>query len=335
MRHFGEAANGDVDVYAVRALSASVSAWLDYGGMVDTAVCCVNLTIAMGQVPFDISDSAIFSMVSPRNAQVLRLNISSKRLPRPLAEAAKRFLNRLLGFQQFNAIYSQLPLGQPAEFSRMFLDALPVRVEIAGQPRGTIPATGPLIVVANHPFGLLDGMVLEALLMSVRPDVTVMAVHLFAAIPEYRDRWIFVGPRRNRRRRIHSVRGWRRSFQWLVRGGALVMFPASHVSSFQWRRLSLSDGVWSSHIAAFARRTGTPVLPIHLRGRTGWAPQLAGMVWPRLLDLRAVGSLSSQRGRTLHATIGRLIQPVELSEFATDDAAIAFLRQQTEMLARS
>jgi putative hemolysin len=274
-------------------------------------------------------------MASARNTKIFAVKLASKRLPRPVAEAARRALERLVGFEQFNAIYSRLPACEAADFSRMFLDALRVRVELAGQPRDTVPAHGPLIVIANHPFGLLDAMVLEALLMSVRPDVAPLAVHLFAAIPEYRDRWIFVSPRGSRHRRKRSVRGLHRAFRWLFGGRVLLVFPASRVARFQWRCWEVADQPWSPHIAAIARRTGAPVLPVYLHGRGSWAFQLAGIVWPLLQNLRAVGAVSSHRGRTVHAVIGQLIQPSELSGFATNEQATTFLRHRTEMLARS
>jgi putative hemolysin len=274
-------------------------------------------------------------MAFTRSAQILAVNLSKKGLPRPLAEAATPYLHRLLGFEQFNLVYSQLPQCDPEDFSRTFLDALRVRIELDGQPPDTIPTDGSLIVIANHPLGLLDGMMLDALLRSVRPDVTLMAHNLIAAIPEYRDWWLFVGRPRSRSKRTLSVRSLRQSFQWLARGGALVVFPAGRVSCFQWRRWSVADQPWSSHIAAVARRTGAPVLPVYLHGPSSWVFQLAGIFLPLLQNVRAIGAVSNYRNQTLHATIGRLIQPGELSGFVTDDEAIAFLRQETERLARS
>jgi putative hemolysin len=274
-------------------------------------------------------------MAFTRSTQVLAVNLSKKSLPRPLAEAATPCLHWLLGYDQCNSVYSQLPQCDAKDFSRTFLDALHVRIELDGQPRDIIPTDGSLIVIANHPSGLLDGVVLDALLRSVRPDVTVMAHTLMAAIPEYRDAWLFVGSPRSRSKRKLTMRSLRRSFQWLVRGGVLVMFPAGRVSRFQWRRWSVADQPWSSHIAAVARRTGAPVLPVYLRGPRNWVSLLLGIFSPLLQNVRGVGAISNYRNQTLHATLGRLIPPAELSVFATDDEATAFLRQETERLARS
>jgi len=244
-------------------------------------------------------------------------------------------LNWLLGFDQFNLLYSQLPECDPQDFSHTFLNALGIRVEFDGQALDTIPSGGPLIVVANHPLGLLDGMMLDAALRSVRPDVTIMAHTLMAAIPECRDRLLFVGRPRSRSKRKLSVRSLRRAFHWLDHGGVLVLFPASRVSRFQIHRWSVADQPWSSHIAALARRTGAPVLPVYLHNAGNWVFQLSGVISPLLQNVRGVAALSNYRNQTLRATIGRLIRPPELSVFTTDDQAIAFLRQEVERLARS
>jgi putative hemolysin len=273
-------------------------------------------------------------MASIRDKHVLRLNVSERRLPHMLQEPMRRCVHCLIDFQNFNSFYSELPPCAAADFSRSFLDALRVRVELTGHSPKTITANGPLIVVANHPLGLIDVMALDALMKSIRSDVSVMAVYLYASIPEYRDRFIFVGPRGNRRKRKYSVRGWRQSFRWIARGGVLIVFPASRVARFHWRSLCVADEPWSRHIAALARRTNAPVLPVYLGGVSGWGFQLAGILFPLLQNLRAIGSITSHRGRTLSVVVGRLIQPGDLSRFNTDEEATAFLRNETEMLAR-
>ena len=57
-----------------------------------------------------------------------------------------------------------------------------------------IPIQGPAIVVANHPFGAIEGIILADILRSRRPDVKIMANHLLKCIPELRELLIFVDP---------------------------------------------------------------------------------------------------------------------------------------------
>lgn len=266
-------------------------------------------------------------------APVITVDLSRKRLPHQVARYATRFLNRLLGFDQFNDVYAQLPPYEAENFPTTFLAALGLRVKMAARAENTIPPNGPLIIVANHPTGLLDGMVLEVVVRAVRPDIKVMAIHLFAMIPYYRDRCIFVGRPGSRSKRKISARGWRQSFRWLSHGGALVLFPAGRVSRFQWRSLAVADRAWSPHIGALARRSGAPVLPIYLRGPPRIGFQILGFISPLLQNVRSVGAISAFQDKDLHVKIGRLIPPAELQTFASDEAAAAFLQSQTEMLA--
>jgi len=274
-------------------------------------------------------------MDSTRNPEVLRLKLKSKRLSPPVADAARQCLHWLFGFRQFNKIYSGVPPCERLQFSHAFLESLGVRLELSGAPMDTVPDSGPLVIVANHPFGMIEGFAVDALLGSKRPDGALMAVHVLASIPEYQGRLIVVGPRGRRSRRKRSVNGWREAFKLLRRGGALAVFPAGGVARFQWRHLSVSDPPWSPHVAALVRRTGAAVLPVYFHGRNGWMFQLVGILCRPLQDLMIVGELAKMRGRTLRVTVGRVVQPGELSHFATDEESIAFLRAETEMLARS
>lgn len=257
--------------------------------------------------------------------------MSARRLPPALVAAARRAVHRLMGFDRFNAVYAGLPPCRRDAFSRVLLEGLGVRTEWSGLAAESIPATGRLIVVANHPFGLIEGIALDALMKSRRADVTTMAIHLLSAIPEYRD-LIFVDPERGARRRKLNVQGLRQSQRWLEADGALAVFPAGQVARLRWSHLAVADGPWSPHVAALARRTHAPVLPVRFHGRNGFAFQLAGLVSPPIHELLHVRQIVNKAGHTLRGTIGRLIAPDELSAMPSDEAATAFLRRQTEAL---
>src|SRR5580700_1210989 len=68
-----------------------------------------------------------------------------------------------------------------------FLKGLRVDYECAADELSRVPSQGPIVVVANHPFGLVEGAILGALLLRVRSDVKFMANFLLAGVPELRD----------------------------------------------------------------------------------------------------------------------------------------------------
>jgi putative hemolysin len=261
-----------------------------------------------------------------------KLNFSSKRLPPALVSYFTRGFERLLGFHKFNAFYHAMPPAAPENFSQAFLKAMGIRLQLEGAPLETIPKSGPLLVVANHPFGLVEGMTLDMLLLSARPDSTVMLVQFLQAVPEFAQRGLFVGQRDKRRQRKASLQGWREAMKWVGRGGALLVFPAGTVERLQWRSLKTEDPTWSPHVAALALRTGAKVLPIFVHGHNSWASRIIGALWPRLLELRLIAEANNKRGRSLRVTLGRVIEADEIAAFATDGEAIGFLRKETELL---
>ena len=254
-----------------------------------------------------------------RNPQIFTIRMSAKRLPPALVAAAQRLVHRSLGFDRFNAIYRSLPPCAPAEYPRLFLDAIQVRTEYSGLTSESIPSSGPLIVIANHRFGLVDGMSLDALLLSRRPDATAMAMHRLSVIPEFKARFIFVDPEQGRHRHSFNPRGLRQAFQWLAQGHAMLMFPAGRVARFQWRRTAIADLPWSTHVGGLARRTGAHVLPVYFHDRNGWLSQIVGALWLQVHDVFLLREADGMRGRTLRATVGRLFSqaPTVMAFFVT------------------
>src|SRR5580658_11378327 len=69
-----------------------------------------------------------------------------------------------------------------------------VGLSVGAADQARIPATGPVVVVANHPYGVLDGAILTVLLTRVRPDVKVLTNFLLADLPELQKHCIFLDP---------------------------------------------------------------------------------------------------------------------------------------------
>ena len=115
-------------------------------------------------------------------------------------------------------------------------------VESADQARS--PSTGPVVVVANHPYGVLDGALLTVLLTRVRPDVKVLTNFLLGDVPELQDHCIFVDPFEADRSVESNRRALRLALAWLQRGGMLAVFPSGEVDR-KSTRLNSSHGMSS------------------------------------------------------------------------------------------
>jgi putative hemolysin len=212
-----------------------------------------------------------------------------------------------------------------------------LRVDAADMAR--IPATGRVVVAANHPFGMLDGAVLAVLLTRVRPDVKVMTNYLLRGVPELAQHCIFVDPfQGNRPVNAHSInvnqRAIRAALGWLQKGGMLAIFPAGEVSTWQFPHAQIADPLWNDTAARLIRRTGAAALPVYFCGRNSMSFHLFGMIHPRLRTAFLLQEFLHQEGRTVEVRVGSEIPGDSVAGIADDREAIEYLRWRTYLLAR-
>ncbi len=217
-----------------------------------------------------------------------------------------------------------------------------LRVDAADTSR--IPATGPVVVVANHPFGMLDGAVLAVLLTRVRPDVKVMTNYLLSDVPELAQHCIFVNPFQadpfqvDRAVNADSInvnrRAMREALGWLQKGGMLAIFPAGEVSTWQFPHAQIADPVWNDTAVRLIRRTGCAALPVYFCGRNSMSFHLFGMIHPRLRTAFLVQEFLHQEGRRVEVRVGSEIPGESVCGIADDREAIEYLRWRTYLLAR-
>ncbi len=212
-----------------------------------------------------------------------------------------------------------------------------LRVDAADMAR--IPATGPVVVVANHPFGMLDGAVLAVLLTRVRPDVKVMTNYLLRDVPELAQHCIFVNPfQTDQALRDHSIdvnrRAVRDALAWLRQGGMLAIFPAGEVSHWQFPHAEIADPAWNDTAARLIRRTGAAALPVYFCGRNSVGFHLFGMIHPRLRTAFLLQEFLHQEGRTVEVRVGSEIPGDSIAGIENDREAIEYLRWRTYLLSR-
>ncbi|THD44770.1 MAG: hypothetical protein E7774_09540 [Bradyrhizobium sp.] len=260
--------------------------------------------------------------------------ISSKRLPTGWTQRANRLLDRLFGFAAFNAAFDRAAQCRDSELGQAILDALGVRVELSGAPKETIPREGALVVISNHPFGVLDAVAVHALLSSVRPDVSLLAAHWFAQIPRLqRPFMIIVGAQGAKKRRRQSVAGWHMTLQRLDRGEAILVFPAGQAARFDWGGMRIADLPWSAHVASVVRRASAAVVPVFVEGANSRTFYVLTAILPGLANFLLARECTKKANAVVRLAIGRSIAPSELAKFASDEDAVQFLRENVEALA--
>ncbi len=257
-----------------------------------------------------------------------RLAPKSKLLWQPIVKC----LERLAGLHPLEKTYQRLPRSlNPERFLEEALRALQIDVLIHGDEI-SIPSKGPLLVVANHPFGGLEGLVAASVLLSVRKDLKIMANQLLSKIPEIASLIVGVNPFGKGESRKQNVRPTLQCLKWLRDGGALLVFPSGTVSHFQVRKRGITDPPWSSSVGRLVLRSRCSVLPIYFEGVNSFWFHFFGLFHPLLRTLLLPRELHNKRGRQVQMTIGPVFSFEELCHMESPEGITEYLRARTYAL---
>jgi putative hemolysin len=213
-----------------------------------------------------------------------------------------------------------------------WLELMNIRVNIPKDDMNKIPAVGPLIIVANHPFGGLDGVILNSILTKKRQDVKILGNYLLQHVPAIRDLIIPVDPFRKKGSAIRNLKPLKEAIRWLKQGGALQVFPAGEVSHYNIHEGGVTDPRWNHHIASIIRHTSAEVIPVFFDGRNSILFQCLGIIHPLLRTLMLPRELMNKKESIVSVQIGRRIPFNQMAYFKTDRAMIDFLRLKTYIL---
>ena len=242
-------------------------------------------------------------------------------------------IEHVLAFPRLNQIYADIiNMEDSCTFSEKALKRLNVTYNITEADRARIATEGSVIVVANHPFGGIEGIILASMLRSMRSDVKFMANYLLNNIPEMQDLFISVNPFKSLTTTKDNIRPIRESIRWVMDGGMLVVFPAGVVSHFDVQKGEITDPAWSATIARIIRKTKSPVLPVFFRGTNSATFHMAGMVHPLLRTAMLPNELFNKNNKKIHVRIGELLPFEKLNLFENDEDIIRYLRFRTYLL---
>ena len=214
-----------------------------------------------------------------------------------------RFLGLLFYEHRFQQFERDFPHLTGFDFVEGVLRYFDFNLRLRESERLRIPATGRVVIAANHPIGSLDGLALLNLVRQVRPDVKVMSNNLLMAIEPLRsvllpvDNMGGLTPRQN----LKNIRSH------LEEEGALIVFPAGEVSRFGGR--GVRDGEWHSGFVKIAAATQAPVLPIFVKGRNSTFFYSLSFLAKPLSTAWLIREMFKQSHNTIDARVGQPIPP--------------------------
>jgi putative hemolysin len=251
----------------------------------------------------------------------------------PVFPGLPAFTGKLIPLEEARDLYDRVRQAPQGFHLETLLAEMDVELDVHGADLGRIPAKGPLIAVANHPLGVLDGVALSVLLSRIRPDVKVLTNSLLEGIPELHDHCIFVDPFHTVTSADKNRKGLKQAIEWLRHGGSLGVFPAGEVSQWNFHQGQITDPDRHHIPVRLAAKTGASTLPVYFCGHNSVAFQVLGLINPRLRTLFLLQEFLQQRGRRVKVRVGTPIGADLTAGMQSEEAATEYLRQRTYLLA--
>ncbi len=212
----------------------------------------------------------------------------------------------LLGKRQLARIYEQVVEAQSSgkTFWHRTVEQLELAIETNGLPLLEVPRQGPLLVVANHPYGQIDGVVLSHLVETLRPDYQVIAWEILNAADQLEDVVLPISFKDDYRARRNNLLTLRRSIQSLQNGRTVILFPAGSTSvSKGWWGLA-EDAPWQKFLAKLISAANPTVLPVYVHGQNSRLFQIASHLNYNLKLSLFFHEMIRMRGQSVRLTLG-------------------------------
>lgn len=186
--------------------------------------------------------------------------------------AKPRILSRIRRFEA-------LPRAEGQAFWDQALDVMGISLTTPDNEIARIPQSGPAILVANHPHGLIDGMSLAALIGRRRADYRILTRALLTGIDAAASAYMIAVPfphEPDSQRKMLAMRKETQDF--LAAGGLVALFPAGRVAEAATPFGPAIEGEWHAFTAKLIRTSGAPVVPVCFTGQNSRTYQLAAQI---------------------------------------------------------
>ncbi len=246
---------------------------------------------------------------------------------RGLASAAMS----VLGVNKINRMYSPSAHLNDYPFTEHMLDVYGITYDNNSSEMSSIPKEGPFLLVSNHPFGAIEGIILYNAIAKVRPDFKLMANFILSYVPNLKNVFIPVNPFTNNPEWGSSVGGIKAAMAHLSNGHGLGVFPAGEVSRYNGNDYP-EDIEWAVTISKLAQKAKVPVVPIYFDGRNSKKFYRLAKIHSLFGTAMLLNELYNKRNQHITMKIGKAITPSEIEAYNDPKKLAAYMRARSYAL---
>ena len=256
----------------------------------------------------------------------------------PLKRGIIRLVEKATGQPKLKRMYVEnQKFPRPGEsFWQAAVRSLALDVRYDSEALEAIPKAGPVVVVANHPYGVLDGIVISWLVSKVRSDFLVLTNAVLMRAPEVQDFILPIDFTETEEAQKINLASRAAARAQLEKGGVVVVFPAGAISTAP-DKLGLKpavDGRWQPFVSQLIQRSKALVVPIWFGGQNSRLFQIASHVSYSLRISLIFHEVKSRIGTSLPVVIGEPIPFEQLAATKDRQALADDLRRRVYALAK-
>ena len=196
-----------------------------------------------------------------------------------------------------------------------------------------LPASGPLVVIANHPFGIVDGLILGYLISRIRTDFFVMVNEVLTHQNPLADALLPIDFRDNKKAMLTNIQSRKKALEKLREGQALAIFPAGGVATAPVLWGKAQDLSWKLFVAKAIQQSGATVFPIYFHGQNSRLFQVASRLSLSLRLGLFLHEAKNKIGQDIFIEIGDPVSYQTLQKIKNRKALLDYLRAMTFSLA--
>lgn len=242
---------------------------------------------------------------------------------------------QLLKLNKVNELYNEHYQKSPHDFIDAIINYLGIQYTISPADLERIPKTGSFVLISNHPYGALDGLLLYKIISEVRPDFKMMANFLLQRIEPLKECFFPVNPFEANKDVKSSVKGLRNALNHVLNDHPLGIFPAGEVSTYNLTEKRIADKVWDKSIIKFVVNCESPIVPVYISGNNSPMFHALGRIHPLLRTAKLPSELFNKKDKTIQIRVGNPITENDIKKFGTYKDLGNYLRVKTYSLGNS
>ena len=232
---------------------------------------------------------------------------------------------------KINRLFDAAADYQGREFADHLLENMGITIDVSPEQLENIPKEGGFVVVSNHPFGGIEGVMLLSVIAKVRPDFKIMANFILSHIPNLKECFFAVNPFEKNPEWKSSVSGIKGTIMHIAEGKGLGVFPAGEVSRYHGHDYP-EDLPWSTSIARIIKNANVPVIPVFWDGQNSKLFYAVDKIHSMLGTARLTRELINKHDTCFNLQIGKPILPAEIELYENPKQLAAYLRSRSYAL---